>query len=136
MALKLIISLNAFVFICLIPFLEINDTHVFNPDWPAHARLHEVWQLGTNGLLSILAIILAWRTRQPGLSSLISILINIPFLFACLTQAGYGGSMTHSDGSELLVMGVNPAFGILALLTVLMSALAGQRVLISARHAP
>jgi hypothetical protein len=48
----------------------------------------------------------------------IALTICAGFIFAFVTQASYGGSMKHSDGSELLVLGINPAFGIVAALAV------------------
>ena len=62
---KTSIALHAIIFIILVPFLEISDTHLLNPDWPAHARLHEAWQLLTNASLSALALLLVWRWNRP-----------------------------------------------------------------------
>ena len=39
-----------------VPILDINATHVFNPDWTPHVRIHEVWQLLTNSSLGVLCI--------------------------------------------------------------------------------
>lgn len=118
MLLRLFIYINAAVFLFLIPYLEVGSTHVFNPDWPAHARLHEVWQLVTNGLASILAVILAWRGHNVRLGGIIALTINAGFLAALASSGLYGGGMAHSDGSELLVAGVNPASIILLTLSI------------------
>ncbi|WFL77725.1 hypothetical protein P7228_01260 [Altererythrobacter arenosus] len=118
MLLRIPIYLNALVFLVLIPYLEISPTHVFNPDWPAHAKLHEVWQLVTNGLLSILTVLLVRNARHALVSGATALAINVGFLAALAGAGSYGGSMAHSDGSELLVAGINPASAILACLSL------------------
>ncbi|WP_043949211.1 hypothetical protein [Candidatus Phaeomarinobacter ectocarpi] len=124
---KTVITLNAAVFILVVPYLEIGPTHVFNPDWPAHARLHEVWQLITNASLSMLAVGLAWQNRFGIAPEVISLAISGSFVAAYLTKALYGGSMAHSDGSELQLMGVNAAFGLLLILSAALIFLIIQR---------
>ncbi|TNE59182.1 MAG: hypothetical protein EP341_02445 [Sphingomonadales bacterium] len=118
MFLRVSIYLNALVFLALIPYLEVSQTHVFNPDWPGHARLHEVWQLITNGLLSIIAVVLAGRPRRSVLAGAVALSINAGFLGALASSGSYGGSMMHSDGTELLVAGVNPASAIIGALSL------------------
>jgi len=116
---KLIITIGALLYGLGVPLLEINQTHVFNPQWEAHARLHEVWQLATNSALALLALWLTWRRQQIRLASLLSILVTGGFLFAYFARHFYGGSMVLSDGSEKLVLGINLglfAFGIVFVL--------------------
>ncbi len=45
---KIFITLGVLVYAVIVPYLKIKASHVFNPLWPPHARLHEVWQLSTN----------------------------------------------------------------------------------------
>jgi hypothetical protein len=118
MPLKILTICSAIVFVVVVPFLEVGPSHVFNPDWPAHAKLHEVWQLTTNALLSMFAVWLCLREKQAVIAGTIAMMICVGFVFAFVTQASYGGSMKHSDGSELLVLGINPAFGIVTTLAV------------------
>lgn len=116
---KLIITIGALLYGLGVPLLEINQTHVFNPQWEAHARLHEVWQLATNPALALLALWLTWRRQQIRLASLLSMLVTGGFLFAYFARHLYGGSMVLSDGSEKLVLGINLglfAFGIVFVL--------------------
>ncbi|MDT8189537.1 hypothetical protein [Pseudomonas aeruginosa] len=116
---KLIITISALLYGLGVPLLEINQTHVFNPQWEAHARLHEVWQLATNSALAVLALWLTWRRQQIRLASLLSMLVTGGFLFAFFARHSYGGSMVLSDGSEKLVLGINLglfAFGIVFVL--------------------
>lgn len=114
------ISLCAFILAVLIPFLEISDTHLTNPDWPSHARLHDAWQLLTNGALSILALILVWKGSAPKVGMSIALIISISFLISLILGPLYGGSMLNSDGTEMAVAGVNVAVLLVAILTALL----------------
>ena len=118
---KVVIVLNAVLYLVAIPYLEISDTHVYNPTWHGHARLHEVWQLSTHAALTLMALYLVWSARSVVMALLIILALNGGFLFSWLTQDSYGGSMKHSDGSELLVGGINPAFAIILVVTILAS---------------
>lgn len=79
-----------------IPVLEINDSHLFNPDWPPHARLHEAWQLGTNAGIALTAAWLAFKGLRR-LASGLALLIVAPLLIAYALRSGFGGSMSR-DG--------------------------------------
>ncbi|MFZ5669218.1 MAG: hypothetical protein ACOY4K_06975 [Pseudomonadota bacterium] len=116
------VSCAAFVLGVLIPLLEVNGTHLFNSQWPAHARLHEAWQLLTNSALSLICLWLAWGRSAERLASAILLASTGSFLVAFALRGAYGGSMKHADGSELLVAGTNPAFGIMVLISLLLSA--------------
>lgn len=117
---RTIVILNALIFIIVVPYLEISTTHIFNTEWPSHARLHNVWQLLTNGALSIGAVILVFRKKLSILPQLLSLAISGSFVIAYFLKSQYGGSMQHSDGSELLVAGVNPAVVLLVVLSSLL----------------
>lgn len=102
----------------LTPILEIGPSHVFNPDWPGHARVHEVWQLITNVLLAGLAFWFAVLRRDMKMASLLGLLVNSAFLGALLMAPLYDGTMRHSDGTELAVGGVNLAVAVMVLSTI------------------
>lgn len=104
---KVVLSLSVMTFVLLVPLLEINETHVFNPLWPGHARLHEVWQLATNFSLGLVCLWLAWFGGRVRSASLLGLLVTGGFLIAYALRQTYGGSMRHTDGSELIVFGVN-----------------------------
>ena len=67
---RILVTVGIVLYAVAVPVLEINDTHVFNPEWVPHARLHEVWQLVTNTAFGALSLWLvwfrneAWRTRS------------------------------------------------------------------------
>lgn len=114
---KLILTVSVSTFLLIVPILEISDTHVFNPDWPAHARLHEVWQLTTNMGLGALSLWLAWTTKHLRIASAVGLLVTMGFLTAFMLSDGYGGSMRHTDGTELALLGVNASVVVMGLAT-------------------
>lgn len=99
----------------IVPILEVGPTHVFNPDWPGHARLHEVWQLLGNSLLCLTSLWLAWGRRQMALACLLGLIPCMTFLAAFALSPLYGGTMLHSDGTELAIGGVNLAVIVITL---------------------
>lgn len=57
---KLLVTLGIVFYAVVVPIFELNDSHVFNPNWEAHARLHEVWQLATNCAIGAFSFWLVW----------------------------------------------------------------------------
>lgn len=53
---KLLVTVGIVFYALVVPIFEINASHVFNPHWPPHARLHEVWQLATNCALGAFSL--------------------------------------------------------------------------------
>jgi hypothetical protein len=104
---KLSISFVILLYAIAVPILEINDTHVFNPDWTPHAKIHEVWQLITNSTIGIFCLWLVWVKNELKTSILLSMLVTGGFLLAYSLQNLYGGSMKYLDGSEKTVLGIN-----------------------------
>lgn len=104
---KLIITFCIILYAIVVPFLEINATHVFNPDWTPHVRIHEVWQLITNSSIGVLCLWLVWAKNDTKISSLLSLLITGSFLVAYILQDAYGGSMKYLDGSEKTLFNIN-----------------------------
>jgi len=112
--------LVAITFAIIVPALELNDTHLTNPLWPEHARLHEAWQLLSNALIVLLAAWLVAARKAPLLGLALASIISLSFMFAWLTSDAYGGSMLHSDGTQMVVGGVNAAVLIVSFLFILL----------------
>ena len=119
---KILITIGILFYALVVPALEINNTHVFNPQWVAHARLHEVWQLFTNTSLGLFCLWLVWLKNEVRLPSLITFFVTGGFFAAYVMRGIYGGSMAHPDGSEAKIIGINMGvfgFGLAIILTVL-----------------
>lgn len=104
---RLLVTFGALIWGLGVPYLEINDTHVFNPDWTPHALIHEVWQLFTNTGLAGLAFWLVWVRDEVIQGAIIGLFITGGFLAAFLIRNTYGGSMKYLDGSEKTLAGLN-----------------------------
>ncbi len=104
---RLLVTFGALVWGLGVPYLEINDTHVFNPDWTPHALIHEVWQLFTNTGLAGFAIWLTWAKDEVIQGAIVGLFITGGFLAAFMIRNTYGGSMKYLDGSEKTVVGLN-----------------------------
>lgn len=119
---KVIITFSIILYAVVVPFLEINTTHVFNPDWTPHVRIHEVWQLITNTGIGLLCLWLVWIKKETKISALLSLLVTGGFLLAFSLKELYGGSMKYLDGSEKTLFGINIGvlgFGVAFLLLLL-----------------
>ncbi|MBD9481591.1 hypothetical protein IB229_01295 [Pseudomonas sp. PDM14] len=104
---KLLVTVGIAFYAVVVPIFEINASHVFNPQWTGHARLHEVWQLATNCALGAFSLWLVWLRNEIRLSSLLTLFVTGGFLFAYVLRHGYDGSMVLSDGSEKMIFGIN-----------------------------
>lgn len=120
----MILSLCLLPFLLIVPVLEINETHVFNSAWPSHARLHEVWQLVTNFAIGLFCLWLAWRAGKVRAAALLALTATGGFLIAYVLRASYGGSMRHTDGTELMVAGINSSMLVMLIASIVLAALA------------
>lgn len=119
---KIAITFSVILYAVVVPFLDINETHVWNPDWTPHARIHEVWQLITNSSIGVFCLWLVWYKKEVQLSTILSLIVTGGFLLAFFLKDGYGGSMKYLDGSEKTVLGINIGilgFGIAFLFLIL-----------------
>lgn len=101
------ITFSIILYAIVVPFLELNETHVFNPDWTPHVKIHEVWQLITNSSIGLFCLWLLWVKKETKISAILSLLITGGFLLAFTLKESYGGSMKYVDGSEKTILGVN-----------------------------
>lgn len=127
---KLLVTVGIIFYAVVVPILEINDTHVFNPAWEPHARLHETWQLFTNTALGLFSVWLVWGRDDLRLASLLTTFVTGGFLMAYWLREGYGGSMVLTDGSEKMIFGLN--LGLVAYILAIL--LAGIALVIERRE--
>ena len=77
---------------CILPILvDVNTSHLLNPDWDSHARVHEAWRLSTNFLVFSLGIYLLWSKNKEILAGLLSLCIHLGFVIAAILMPIYGG---------------------------------------------
>ena len=91
----------------IVPIIvDISSSHLFNPDWDAHARVHEVWRLSTNFLIFGLGVYLLWVKKIEVLPGLLSLCIHLGFVFSAATMSLYGGAATGEGVPEPLIIGI------------------------------
>ena len=91
----------------IIPIIvDIGPSHLLNPDWDAHARVHEVWRLSTNFLIFILGIYLLWMKKKERLPAFLSLCIHLGFVFSAATMSLYGGAATGEGVPEPSIIGI------------------------------
>ena len=86
--------------------VDISSSHLFNPDWDAHARVHEVWRLSTNFLIFGLGIYLLWVKKNEVISGVLSLCIHLGFVFSAATMSLYGGAATGEGIPEPFIIGI------------------------------
>lgn len=104
---KCLITFCILLYAVGVPILELNDTHVFNPDWTPHMRIHEVWQLLTNSMLGIACMWWLWIDKKTLRSAVVSLIVMGGFMVAFALRHFYGGSMKYLDGSEKTLFDIN-----------------------------
>ena len=79
--------------------VDTGSTHLLNPDWDAHSRVHEVWRLSTNIFIEVIGLYLLWVSNYLLLPALLSSCIVLGFFSAIFTMSLYGG-VTIGEGIE------------------------------------
>jgi hypothetical protein len=87
---------------------DLNPSHLFNPNWTPHARMHLTWLLSTNFLLAMYALYLLWGAKEVLKAGLLGLCVVGGFWVATLTRDLYGGMLVDPDLSTEFVMGLNP----------------------------
>lgn len=89
------------------PLVDFTTTHVLNPDWTSHARLHTVWLIVTSSALAAFALYLLWF--RPGSRSMVLILglsVLGGFFVSAASAPLYGGAL-HDEGGVPLMLGMD-----------------------------
>ncbi|NJS13864.1 MAG: hypothetical protein HC788_03615 [Sphingopyxis sp.] len=130
---RILLTLSVSVLGLLVPYLEYSPTHIFNPDWPGHAKLHDVWQLMTNSTLSGAAAYLAWTRDDLRTAARLGLVAPLAFLLSYLLMDHYGGSMVNSDGTELRFGSFNASLIMMLIVSGILGFLAVARPVGSTR---
>jgi hypothetical protein len=124
-AAQVVLTLTGFEFFGPI-VRDFNATHVLNPSWVGHARLHLVWLLGFMLLSGLANLYLVWLRRPFELRNLwLSVgwqCCNLGgFWIACLLAPTYGGLITV-PGEHIKVFGMDENVFVFSVLSLLMAA--------------
>ncbi len=91
----LVIAIGGFVY-------NAGETHLFNPDWTPHARLHIAVFLIGGAVVGLFGIYIIWgatpsRRYSVQLSAILGAAYCLGFILAALLMPIYGGSLLSAD---------------------------------------
>jgi hypothetical protein len=81
---------------------DFNETHLFNPGWPPHAKLHMMTMITSGVSLAVFGLYIVWgktasRLERLRLSAVAGFLYMLALIIASMTMPMYGGSMSSED---------------------------------------
>ena len=86
--------------------IDVGITHLLNPDWDAHARVHEVWRLSTNLFIAFIGLYLIWIMQKELLAALLSLCLLLGFWVSVFLMPFYDGLAVGQGVDELEPFGV------------------------------
>ena len=86
--------------------IDVGITHLLNPDWDAHARVHEVWRLSTNSFIAFIGLYLIWIMQKELLAALLSLCLLLGFWVSVLLMPFYDGLAIGQGVNELEPFGI------------------------------
>ena len=86
--------------------IDVGIAHLQNPDWDAHARVHEVWRLSTNTLIAFLGLYLIWIMQKELLAAILSLCLLLGFWVSVLLMPFYDGLAIGQGVNELEPFGI------------------------------
>lgn len=121
---KVLLTITCFEFFGPI-VRDTNWTHLLNPAWPGHARIHLVWFLALIFLSGLANLYLVWLRRPDDLRNLwLSVYwqgANLAsFWIACLLSPLYGGQITLPD-THMLILGIDENVVVFTLLSLVLA---------------
>jgi hypothetical protein len=122
---KVLLTITAFEFFGPIA-RDTNWTHLLNPTWPGHARIHLVWFLALIFFSGLANLYLIWLRRPRDVRDLwLSVYwqgANLAsFWVACLLSPLYGGAITLPD-THTLILGIDENVVVFAILSSILAA--------------
>ena len=100
---RILMTMATLMYGLIPPFVDLTETHVFHPEWPAHARMHMVWLLGTNSTLAAAALYFLWRYKENSsfgisLAGVLGLCVYGGFMLSAATTSLYGGALSDKGG--------------------------------------
>lgn len=103
----------AFLILAIVPSVfDFNETHVYHPGWPGHARFHLVWSMGVLSLNAAVGLYFVWvhqLDRQFGIrmAGILGLGSLMAFFASMLAMPLYSGAL-HDAGGVPRLMGHDP----------------------------
>jgi hypothetical protein len=125
LAAKVLLTITCFEFFGPIA-RDTNWTHLLNPTWPGHARIHLVWFLSLIFFSGLANLYLVWLrsphdVRDLWLSVYWQAANLASFWIACLFSPLYGGAITLPD-THVRILGIDENVAVFAVLSAILAA--------------
>ena len=110
---KWLMTLGTAIYTFIPPIVDIlTPTHIFHPDWVAHARFHTMWAIISTSAIGMLALWCLWRSppgQRPGvmIAGAIGTIVLGSFMIAAIAMPLYGGALSDPDGVPPLASGID-----------------------------
>ena len=101
--------------------VDTGHTHLLNPDWDAHSRVHEVWRLSTNIFIAGIGLYLLWISNYSLLPALLSLCIVLGFFSAIFTMSLYGGDPIGEGIDEPNTFGIPANIFVFLIIAIIQS---------------
>lgn len=116
---KVVVTIGTLVYGIVPAVADLNETHLYNPEWSPHARVHGAWFLFFGLLMSFLALFLLWVRNELVLSIVIGLCFVAGFWLAFLTSSLYGGALVDANGVETRILGLESNVFVFSVLGIL-----------------
>ncbi|MEM1143899.1 MAG: DUF6640 family protein [Pseudomonadota bacterium] len=104
--LKVVVSLLT-IFYGLVPaIVDMNETHLLNPLWSKHARIHGAWFRSFAAGIALTALFLTWMRDHIVLPIVFGLMFAGGFWVATIFQSAYGRGLVDTNGVEQQIMGI------------------------------
>ncbi|MDE0885380.1 MAG: hypothetical protein OSB70_07585 [Myxococcota bacterium] len=123
---RLLVTLPALFLAIVPPLVDLNETHLLNPAWTGHARLHTAWLLSSNSMISLLSLWILWRGAWAGTREAILLAtalvgsILAGFFVAAASHPLYGGAFADAGGVPPILGGLDANIVIFSALSLLL----------------
>ena len=105
---KVLVSVGSLCYGVMPVIVDLNESHLLNPEWMAHAKLHLAWLLATNSCLTVYSLYLIWRRSQVLEAAIIGLCVMSGFWIAASTKALYGGLFVDPNHEAPFILGLHP----------------------------
>ncbi|MEM6309557.1 MAG: DUF6640 family protein [Pseudomonadota bacterium] len=123
--LKIGVSLITIFYGFVPAFADLNETHLFNPLWSAHARFHGAWFLAFAAGVALISLYLMWWRDDVFVPIFLGLMFAIGFWIATVFGPAYGGALVDPNGHVQTIAGVEANMFLFSAVTILLIAALG-----------
>ena len=106
-------------------FADLNETHLFNPLWSAHARFHGAWFLAFAAGVALISLFLMWWRDEVFVPIFLGLMFAIGFWIATVFGPAYGGALVDPNGHTHTIVGIEANKFLFSVVTLLFIAALG-----------